>query len=258
MNDQESAAYGYDAYAHPSIPADLVIFAIRTKPASSTRRMLPDRTLEILLVRRGRPPYQGCWALPGGFSRPGETIEEAARRELASETGLSDVYLECLRLYDDPSRDPRGWIVAAAFFALVKGNPPPLTAADDAADAQWFAVEAVLQWPQGAADGQAAEVITLAFDHRSIIHDALAALRHKLHRTLVAQELLPQTFTLAELFQIIQVIDPEFSEERPNFMRKLLQRHILEETGGTDDRYSQRPARQYRFTGYLPPQSIYQ
>lgn len=258
MDEKDAKTYNYGAYAHPSIPADLAIFAIRTELGVSNRRMLPERSLEILLVRRGGYPYQYCWALPGGFAKPGETIEGAARRELAAETGLSDVYVEFLALYDEPDRDPRGWIVAATYFALIKGDPPPVRGADDAADAQWFPVETVLQWPKGAQEGNAADVTALAFDHREMIHDAMAALRRKLHTTLVAQELLPETFTLAELYQVIQVIDPSFSEERPNFMRKLLQRNMIEETEGTDDRYSQRPARLYRFTRTVPPLSIYQ
>ena len=98
----------------------------------------------------------------------------------------------------------------------------------------------------------------LAFDHHLVLNDALKALRANLHTSLVARELLPESFTFAELYQVIQVIDPSFSEERPNFMRKLLQRYILEETGLLDDRYSQRAARQYRFTGEKPPLSVYQ
>lgn len=258
MREQDESRYDWNRYPHPSVPADLAIFAIRTEPGSSARRMLPERTLEVLLVRRGGAPYQHCWALPGGFSKPGERIQDAARRELESETGLTNVYTEFLGLYDEPNRDPRGWVIAATYFALVKGNPPAVIGGDDAYDAGWVPVDTVLQWPKGKVTDNAPDVSALAFDHRTMIEDALGALRRKLHTSLVARELLPESFTLAELYQVIQVIDPSFSEERPNFMRKLLQRHLLEQTGTFDDRYSQRPARLYRFTGQKPPLSIYQ
>lgn len=255
MDEKDARSYDWDCYPHPSVPADLAIFAMRTQTPSSTRRMLPERTLEILLVRRGGYPYQHCWALPGGFSKPGETIHDTARRELAMETGLTNVYVELLGLYDQPKRGPRAWVVAATYFALVKGDPPSVSGGDDA---QWFPVDAVLQWPRGMVDTNVVDAAALAFDHGAMIHDALKALRTKVHTSLIARELLPESFTLAELYQVIQVIDPHFSEARPNFMRKLLQRHILEETGDLDDRYSQRPARVYQFTGEEPLLSIYQ
>lgn len=153
MKETDVASYNWDRYPHPSVTADLAIFAVRTEPALSTRRMLPDRTFEILLVRRGGYPYQHCWALPGGFSHPGERLLDTARRELQEETGLANVYVESLGLYDAPQRDPRGWVISSAYYALVKGQPPAVAGGDDADDAQWVPVDAVLAWPEGQIEG---------------------------------------------------------------------------------------------------------
>lgn len=220
--------------------------------------MLPRRTLEVVQVYRKNWPYQHCWALPGGFSKPGETLEETARRELYTETGMNDIYLEPLANYSAPGRDPRGWVISSAYFALIPGDPPEVHGGDDAELALWFPVADVLKWQQGDPHGDNAHGQFIAFDHPEIIRDALIAMRHKLHTTLVVKELLPDRFTLAELYQVIRVIDDSFSEERPNFIRKLLQRRIVQETGTFDDRFSQRAAKQYRFTGDMPSLSLYQ
>jgi len=256
VGDRET--YSITQYERPSLPADVVILAVRSEVGSERRRMLPERTLEALLIYRKNWPYQHCWALPGGFSQPNERVEETARRELFTETGMTDVYLELLDLYSTPGRDPRGWVIAATYFALIPGNPPIVHGGDDAEDARWFPVSDILRWPQGNPEGDNTDASYLAFDHRIMLADALTAIRKKLHTSLLVKELLPERFTLAELYQVIQVIDETFSEERPNFMRKLLHRHIVEETGTFDDRYSQRPAKQYRFTEDMPPVSIYQ
>src|SRR5262245_16512107 len=106
-----------------SVAVDLVIFTVR------------DGVLQVLLIERGIPPYKGQWALPGGFVRERETLEEAARRELQEETGLDDVYLEQLYTFGDPDRDPRGRTIAVAYYALTP--PAPVQASSDAATAAW-------------------------------------------------------------------------------------------------------------------------
>ena len=104
-----------------SVAVDLVIFTVR------------DGALQVLLVERGIPPFKGQWALPGGFVLEQESLEEAARRELEGESGLKDVYLEQLYTFGDPERDPRGRVVAVAYYALTP--PAPLHASTDAANA---------------------------------------------------------------------------------------------------------------------------
>jgi len=118
----------------------------------------------VLLIKRGGPPFQGTWALPGGFVEPQEPLEEAARRELQEETGLKPERLEQLQAFGDPGRDPRGWTVSVAYLAVAgeeeaRGLRPK--AASDAADVAWFDLD-------GLPD--------LAFDHAEILATARARL----------------------------------------------------------------------------------
>src|SRR5690349_11201706 len=99
-------AHTYE-YPRPALTVDCVVFG------------LDEGELKVLLIQRELPPFQGDWALPGGFVRMDESLEEAARRELREETGLSDVYLEQLYTFGDINRDPRGRVVSVAYYALV-------------------------------------------------------------------------------------------------------------------------------------------
>ncbi|MGN6372145.1 MAG: NUDIX domain-containing protein [Solirubrobacteraceae bacterium] len=114
----------------------------------------------MLLVQRARAPFEGRWALPGGFVDEGERVADAAPRELAEETGLRVEELELLGVYDTPGRDPRGWTVSVVYLASIESEPA-VEDADDASDARWFALDALPE---------------LAFDHHLILADALARL----------------------------------------------------------------------------------
>ena len=113
----------------------------------------------VLLIRRGKPPFQGHYALPGGFVDVGETVEDACRRELFEETGIVAGKLRLIGVYSDPGRDPRGHTVAVAFLARVKGEAK---AGDDAAAVEW-----VESWRR----------LDLAFDHEQILKDAAKLLK---------------------------------------------------------------------------------
>ncbi len=130
------------------LTADVVLFAI------------DDSEPHVLLIRRDRPPFAGCWALPGGHVDPGEQVEDTAHRELAEETGIHTGALHPVGIYSDPGRDPRGRYVTWAYTATLPALVEP-TAGDDAADARWIPLADAL------ADG-------LAFDHDRILTDALA------------------------------------------------------------------------------------
>lgn len=136
---EEEFLAGYDAgdYARPSMAADMVIFTVSDEKTENYRK-LPERSLRVLLIRRGGHPYLGCWALPGGFVRPTETIEQAAERELREETGVDRVYLEQLHTFSDVGRDPRTWVMSCAYMALVDSRGLKIQAGDDAEHAAWF------------------------------------------------------------------------------------------------------------------------
>jgi len=129
--------------------------ALPVTPALTTDCVVLDAAGRVLLIRRGNPPFQGQYALPGGFVDVGETVEDACRRELKEETGLTVGALKLIGVYSDPKRDPRGHTCSVAFLAHVDAAEPK--AGDDAAAAAWVKV-----WR-----GE-----TLAFDHAQILHDA--------------------------------------------------------------------------------------
>ncbi len=199
------------------VTVDGVVFTVR------------DGTLQVLLIRRGRPPFKGCWALPGGFVRGDETLERAARRELEEETGLRDVWLEQLYTFGDPGRDPRGRTVTVAYTALIR--PGPVRAATDAADAAWF---------------PAARPPRLAFDHARILRTGLRRLRAKLGYTTVGFQLLPKKFTLPELQRLYETILAKGLDKR-NFRKKILSLRLLEAHGKQRSEGAHRPARLYSF-----------
>lgn len=117
-------AYKKKEYPKPSLTADIAVFR-RTETG-----------LAVLMVRRGKHPFKGCWALPGGFVGPNEDVVEAAHRELEEETGVSEISVELFGIYGTPGRDPRGWTVSGGFCALIEASQN-VKAGDDAADAQW-------------------------------------------------------------------------------------------------------------------------
>ncbi|MGC3000290.1 NUDIX hydrolase [Streptomyces sp. G35A] len=189
---------GYDKHAYEpfAVTVDLAVFTIRAG------------ALHVLLVERGQEPYAGQWALPGGFVRPDESAETAARRELGEETGLTDVsglHLEQLRTYSEPGRDPRMRVVSVAFAALLP-DAPEAHGGGDAAQARWI--------PHGTAG-------PLAFDHDRILADARTRIGAKLEYTCLATAFCPPEFTLGELQRVYETVWGT-TLDRPNFRRKVL------------------------------------
>lgn len=196
------------------VTVDIVIFTLR------------KGTLQVLLVKRGVPPFEGQYAIPGGFIREDESLEEAALRELHEETGVRNVFLEQLYTFGDPKRDPRGRVITVAYYALITSEKLSLVAGADAAEAQWF---------------PASSLPPLAFDHKSILDYALERLRNKLEYTTVGFQLLPDKFTLGELQAVYEAILGRQLDKR-NFRRKLSLLGIL------------KPLREWQRTGRKPAQ----
>ena len=196
------------------VTVDIVIFTLR------------EDTLQVLVVKRGVPPFEGQYAIPGGFIRGDESLEEAALRELHEETGVRNVFLEQLYTFGDPKRDPRGRVITVAYYALIASDKLSLVAGADAAEAQWF---------------PASGVPALAFDHNSILNYALERLRNKLEYTTVGFQLLPEKFTLGELQAVYEAILGRPLDKR-NFRRKLGLLGIL------------KPLRKWQRTGRKPAQ----
>ena len=176
---------GYDPSQFPpfAVTVDVVILT------------MADGRLQVLLVKRGVPPYEGMWAIPGGFKQPGETLDEAATRELAEETGLDGAtLLSQFGAYGDPGRDPRMNVVTVAYLAVLR-EVRDLAAGTDAAHAALVPASDVL-------DG----TLDLAFDHERIVRDAIARVRVELENTGIATEFVGNTFTLAELRAVYEAV----------------------------------------------------
>ena len=179
MNDQ-SIKYDPSQFDRPSVTVDIVIFTLRQK------------ALHVLLIRRGAWPFEGQWAIPGGFVRMDESLEDAARRELREETGVDEARLEQLRAFGDVGRDPRMRIISVAFTALVSSEQLVLEASTDAADAKWFPIDDVPK--------------PLAFDHDAILNVACGRLRERLQNSNIAQGLLPERFTLTQMQEVYEAL----------------------------------------------------
>jgi len=187
--------------------------------------------LKVLLIQRALAPFKGQWALPGGFVHVDETLDDAARRELAEETGLQHVFLEQLYTFGAVKRDPRERVVSVAHFALVKLSDHAAKAATDAAEAAWFKISALPR---------------LAFDHADMVAAALTRLQGKVRYQPIGFELLPPKFTLSELQHLYEAILATALDKR-NFRKKVLGFGLLVPLKETQMTGRHRPAQLFRF-----------
>ena len=173
-------------------PSQFPAFAVTVDVVILT---MSEGTLHMLLVRRGEAPFEGMWAIPGGFKRPTETLDEAARRELVEETGV-DVpsLLTQFGAYGDPERDPRMNVVTVAYVAVLR-DVGAVVAGTDAADAALIPVSDVLNGS-----------IDLAFDHLEIVRDSIERVRIELDVSGIATAFVGTTFTLAELRAVYEAV----------------------------------------------------
>lgn len=217
--EESAATYDPTHYQRPSVTVDVVIFT------------LINQELHVLLVQRRHWPFEGYWAIPGGFINMDESLVESARRELAEETGVRDVYLEQLYTFGEVGRDPRSRVISVAYIALISADAQKIRASDESTDVRWFPVSALPE--------------QLAFDHDQILAFAISRLRSKLEYTTLAFQLLPELFSILELKHIYeQILGEEL--DKGNFYRKIKESGLLEETQLTREGRG-RPTRLWRF-----------
>jgi len=205
-----------------AVTVDLVIFTVR------------DDSLQVLVVERGKEPFLGMAALPGGYVRPGETLDDTALRELSEETRLDgrQLHLEQLKTYGDPSRDPRGRVITVAYLALGPNLPTPV-GGTDAKSARWMPVDLI-------------EPGQLAFDHATILRDALERARSQLEYTTVAAAFCTEPFSISDLRRVYEIVWG-FPLDPSNFRRKVTgAEQFLKPTGERRALDIGRPAALYR------------
>ncbi|TNE86917.1 MAG: NUDIX hydrolase [Deltaproteobacteria bacterium] len=232
MSSEQEFLDSYDpsAFDRPSLAVDVVVLTVR------------DGRLEALALQRTEHPHKDRWMLPGGFVRIDESLHDAARRLLASKSGLSDVFIEQLYTFGDPGRDPRMRIVTVAYYALVNAERVPDTA-------RWFPLDIPWEGETGGPvdlldDGD--KPLPLAFDHEDILGMAVKRIRGKLDYTPIGFQLLPERFTLRDLQTVHETVLAR-SVNKDSFRRKMLASGQLEATGEREQAVGHRPAELYRF-----------
>lgn len=220
MNKQDykltNEGYSYK-YPRAAVTTDCVIFGFDGKQ------------LQVLLIERGVEPYKGEWALPGGFLRMDESVEECAFRELREETAFEPVSLEQFGVFSAVDRDPRGRVVTIAFYALVKKED--VHGGDDAARAQWFNIDLLPP---------------LAFDHQDILHEAQQALKRDIHHQPVAFRMLAEHFTMPQLQRLYEsILGVTF--DRRNFQKKMIASGVVQEEQTEPEKTGHRPGKLFSF-----------
>lgn len=205
-------------YPHPAVTVDIVVFTIE------------NDELKVLLIQRDQEPFEGQWAIPGGFIDIDERLSDAAKRELKEETGVSAAYLEQLYTFGNPGRDPRERVISVAYYALIPIDQLSLAAGDDARDAKLFGMD---------------ELPALAFDHDNMLRLAKQRVTERLNDASFAFRMLPATFTMYELRRVYELFLGETLDKR-NFRKKIIALDEIEETGEKRESVRHRPARLYR------------
>ncbi|MBS6554104.1 MAG: NUDIX hydrolase [Clostridium sp.] len=203
------------------VTTDVVIFTIQ------------DDKLKVLLVKRAHEPFKSKWALPGGYVRISETLDDAALRILKEKTNVQNIYLEQLYTFGDPLRHPTSRVITCAYFALIRSDDIVLSFEENTeiTEVKWHSVNSLP---------------ALAFDHKEIIEYSLKRTRERLEFCPIAFQLLPQKFTLTELQKAYEMILMKKLDKR-NFRKKFLSLAILKELDEYTKSGSKRPARLYSF-----------
>jgi len=216
------------ALADFKVGVDNVIFSVDTQ----------QNRLLVMLVMRRDEPFLGQWSLPGTLVRNGESLENAAHRILAEKIRVNNLYLEQLYTFGGPARDPREApgsfgvrYLSVSYFALVRFEEAELIA-DGVSGIAWYPIE---------------QVPKLAFDHNEILEYGYRRLRNKLEYSPVAFDVLPEVFTLSDLYQLYTTVLGENFSDYSNFRSRLLKLGFLSDSGLKASRGAGRPASLYRF-----------
>ncbi|MEQ9481133.1 NUDIX hydrolase [Coleofasciculus sp. F4-SAH-05] len=216
------------ALADFKVSVDTVIFSVDTQQ---------NRVLVLLIMRRDEP-FSGQWSLPGTLVRQGESLENAAHRVLVEKIRVNNLYLEQLYTFGGPNRDPRESpksfgvrYLSVSYFALVRFEEAQFIA-EGVSGIAWYPVK---------------EIPSLAFDHGKIIEYGYQRLRNKLEYSPVAFDVLPDVFTLSDLYQLYTTVLGENFSDYSNFRTRLLKLGFLADTGLKSSRGAGRPASLYRF-----------
>jgi 8-oxo-dGTP diphosphatase len=209
----------YLDYEQPSVTVDLVIFTVN------------DDMLKVMLVKRAENPFADCWAIPGGFLKISESLEDAALRVLKEKAGVENVYVEQLYTFGDPNRDPRARVITVTYFALIPWKNLVQPESDKVADLMWASVDRLPK---------------LAFDHREIVQYGVQRLRAKASYSNIVYGLMPRQFSLSELQKIYEIILNHKLDKR-NFRKRMLATGLLQETGKKNAAGAHRPAMLYKF-----------
>ncbi len=260
--------YKMDNYFRPSVSSDVVAFTIGNTDEENYRKEGEARLL-LLLVRRGTHPFMNSWALPGGFLRSDESVEECAFREIVEETGIKPVSMKHVGVFSDCDRDPRGRIISNAFTSIIVDGSTEAHGGQDANDAKWFEItfteqsglyylnlvnedivlKAVLKEIRNEFGIRRFEIIEsgdIAFDHAAIIGTALTSLRNDVMDFNLLFDFVPKKFTLLKLQRIQETITGR-TTQAANFRRKIAD--YVEETDEYETGAGHRPAKLYIAAG---------
>ncbi|MBE1555625.1 NUDIX domain-containing protein [Sporosarcina limicola] len=254
MSNQEALSqYDSSLFRTPDgYTSDIAVFTITSHQLAEYTP--PKMTLKLMLIKRallnaeGQTNIEaGKWALPGGFVQAAESGFEAAERELEEETGVSSIHIKHFGVYDKPGRDPRGWILTNAHYAIVPEHSlVKRKANDDAAEVELFSIDEVL-------------TLELAFDHYDIIKEAINRITNDLLQTTVAQNFLPNYFTYSELQALLLTVtkDPAISSDQ-SFARKIKTLPFIQAVPGEKtQRTSKSPTQLYEFVDIDVVKPIY-
>ncbi len=211
-------------YKFAVIATDVVIFTLK------------DDKLQALLIKMKKKPYTGFWAAPGGLVKPNESVDQSAKRQLYTKTGVKDVYLEQLYTFGKVNRDPFGRVVSVAYFVLIPNANLKLKTTEEYAGVEWFSIN---------------KLPKLAYDHQEVIDYAIKRLQAKLGYTNIVYSLLPKEFTLSDLQKTYEIILNKKLDKR-NFRKRILSLKLVKKVDKQRVGEAHRPADFYTFISCKP------